>query len=289
MKIFLSWSKEPSKSVAAALYVWLKDVIQSLDPWMSDQDIQSGERWAGTIGTELEKHNFGILILTTKNQFESWINFEAGALSKVLGTSRVVPYLFNFKLADLSAGPLTQFHGREATKEGTLRLLKDINALIDRPLDEPQLLKAFELNWPFLEEKLQKISESFKDDSHSESAIVRTDNEKLDELIVLMRNFDRTLSKNEYYGTKRRKSFTKPDPYSLQSYFYVIRDILDNMDVVKEYEIEHDAMFINVVVDDLREDALIEEEVRNALYPTTHGEYKVAIENARKHRNRFKL
>jgi len=188
MKVFLSWSKEPSQAIAAAMHTWLQDVIQSLDPWMSDQDIQSGERWAATIGAELQNHNFGILVLTAENQLEPWINFEAGALSKMIGTSRVVPYLFGFTLPNLSAGPLTQFHGREATEEGTRRLMEDINGALPKPLSEAQLEKAFKKNWPDLQARLEKIAhEDQKRRQAQASTPARTDGNKLDELLVLVR------------------------------------------------------------------------------------------------------
>lgn len=42
MKVFISWSGETSKKVALALKAWLPNVIQALDPWMSDKDIEKG-------------------------------------------------------------------------------------------------------------------------------------------------------------------------------------------------------------------------------------------------------
>ena len=44
MKVFISWSGERSKQMAAALKEWLPTAIQYLEPWMSDTDIHAGDR-----------------------------------------------------------------------------------------------------------------------------------------------------------------------------------------------------------------------------------------------------
>jgi TIR domain len=61
MKVFISWSGERSQILAQALREWLPMVLQSVDPWLSQADIEAGERWAEKIAKELEGCNFGIL------------------------------------------------------------------------------------------------------------------------------------------------------------------------------------------------------------------------------------
>jgi uncharacterized protein YqfB (UPF0267 family) len=184
MKIFLSWSKHPSKEVVLALHRWLPSVIQLLDPWMSDQDIQSSERWSNSIGSQFEENNFGIIILTHNNQREPWINFEAGALSKVIDKSRVVPYLFGLQIADLLSGPLSQFHGRESNRDGTWQLIRDINASLANPLDQNRLERAFGLNWPELESRLTEILDA----TTNEFTPKRTDGDKINEILGFIRD-----------------------------------------------------------------------------------------------------
>jgi hypothetical protein len=39
MRVFISWSGEPSRSIARALDGWLESVVQHVDAWMSDEEI----------------------------------------------------------------------------------------------------------------------------------------------------------------------------------------------------------------------------------------------------------
>lgn len=91
MKVFLSWSGDRSHYVAKALRDWLPLVLQFCEPWLSDRDIAAGDRWSEKIAKELEARNVGIIVLTRDNIRAPWVLFEAGALSKALVTSQVVP------------------------------------------------------------------------------------------------------------------------------------------------------------------------------------------------------
>jgi len=42
MQIFISWSGDRSCLIAEAIRGWLPKVVQSVKPWMSDQDIAAG-------------------------------------------------------------------------------------------------------------------------------------------------------------------------------------------------------------------------------------------------------
>jgi hypothetical protein len=93
MKVFISFSGERSKAVAHALRGWLKNVLQALDPWFSEE-IVKGKRWSPEIAKQLDETRFGIVCLTAENLEAPWICFEAGACSKsVRDDAYVVPYL----------------------------------------------------------------------------------------------------------------------------------------------------------------------------------------------------
>ena len=62
MKIFISWSGEPSGAVGKALRDWLPNVIQVLDPWISKSDIDKGTRWSSEIAEQLQASRVGICV-----------------------------------------------------------------------------------------------------------------------------------------------------------------------------------------------------------------------------------
>jgi hypothetical protein len=112
VKVFLSWSGERSKAMAVGLREWLPLVLHYVEPWMSELDISAGGRWAVEVGRELEASNFGLICLTVENLSASWISFEAGALSKTVEKSSVVPYLLDVDFANVD-GPLAQFQAKK--------------------------------------------------------------------------------------------------------------------------------------------------------------------------------
>ena len=121
MRVFLSWSGERSQALGSALKDWLPMVLQYVEPWMSNQDIAAGSRWAIEVGKELEQSNFGVLCLTRDNLDAPWLLFEAGALSKVVEISAVCPYLLDVDVSEIS-GPLSQFQAKKNRQSGHTRL-----------------------------------------------------------------------------------------------------------------------------------------------------------------------
>ena len=64
MKVFISWSGDTSHNVALALREWLPSVLQSVEPYVSSEDIDKGARWSAEIGYQLNDTDFGILRVT---------------------------------------------------------------------------------------------------------------------------------------------------------------------------------------------------------------------------------
>jgi TIR domain len=158
MEVFLSWSGSRSKMVAESLRKWLPGVLQSVDPWISGADIEAGARWHQALSLRLNQCNFGVICLTPENLGSRWLLYEAGALSKSVEGSSVVPYLLGLRKADVD-GPLAHFQSVEADAEGTYSLLGAMNAVLpglnERQLPENTLREAFNLWWPKLDEAIR--------------------------------------------------------------------------------------------------------------------------------------
>jgi hypothetical protein len=157
MKAFISWSGDYSKKIAAELSDWLPKLIQAIKPFYSPNDIGIGNRWFSEVETILRDAHWGILCLTAENINSPWIMFEAGALSKNIGQSRVMPLLFGINYADIS-GPLAQFQAVKFNKEDFFRLIQSINDMPENSsLPHNVLAETFEKWWPDLEKKVTGI------------------------------------------------------------------------------------------------------------------------------------
>ena len=158
MKVFLSWSGESSKQTAVALLDWLGFVFDEVVIWMSASNIQAGSKWTDELNDELQKTSVGIICLSPDNLTSPWLLYEAGALSKSFNnTSRVIPYCIGIHPSEVQ-GPLAQFQGVAADKEGTFSLVKSINALLERRKPDERLATVFETWWPKLHQKLTAIT-----------------------------------------------------------------------------------------------------------------------------------
>lgn len=154
MRVFISWSGPRSKHLADALRSWLPKVLQSVKPWMSEEDIAAGSRWLPEVSGELSAARVGILCVTPENQSAPWLVFEAGALSKTLEQTYVCPLLFDLELGQLS-GPLAQFQASRLARDGVMRLIETLNgALGPAGLQSEALAEVFDVWWPKLEAKI---------------------------------------------------------------------------------------------------------------------------------------
>jgi hypothetical protein len=183
-KVFLSQSGETSRAVAEALAEWIPNVIQSVQPFVSSEDIEKGARWATDIARELEASSVGVLCMTADNLEAPWIMFEAGALSKTVQQSRVIPYLLDIEPTDMT-GPLVQFQAARANKDETRQLMRTINGtLTDGRLPDTKLETAFEVWWPKLQAKLDEIRARR---ASGPPVVRRSTNEMLEEILALSR------------------------------------------------------------------------------------------------------
>jgi TIR domain len=158
VKVFISWSGPRSRTVALTLRGWLREVIQSVDPFVSTA-ISAGARWGEELDTQLATTDFGIVCVTPENLDSRWLNYEAGALGKAVGVARVVPYLIGMREhAEVVDSPLTRFQAKLAMTE-TLGVIESLNQAIDRPIESPLLNTLYDRAWPALRQVLETLPE----------------------------------------------------------------------------------------------------------------------------------
>ena len=182
MKIYLAWSGGKSLEIATFLGNWISHVIQAVEPWIS-KEIDKGVKWQEQIGKQLEEVKVGVVCLTPENLLAPWINFEAGAISK-MKDSYVCTFLLNLEHNDVPQ-PLSQFQYTKPEKEDIKRLLQTINKLVgelkEKALTEKHLDEVFEIYWPKLEKELKDMS------ARTATPPVREQKEILDEILTIVR------------------------------------------------------------------------------------------------------
>lgn len=187
--VFISWSGARSRRVAAVLKQRLPDVIQALTPWMSEQDIDAGELWSHAVDQNLGTNDSGILCLTPENLTAPWLLFEAGALSKHFGRSRVRPYLIGLKPSDVT-GPLSRFQSVGLSRGDTKKLIESINRGMSTPLPEARLNSTFDLVWPQLERELAVAAAS--EEADEAAGPHRSPQDMLEEMLAILRAQERS-------------------------------------------------------------------------------------------------
>lgn len=156
-------------------------VVQSVKPWMSDEDIAAGSRWLAEVSSTLNSAKIGLICVTPENQHNPWLLFEAGALSKTLEQLCVCPLVFEMTPGQL-AGPLTQFQANRLDRDGIGRVVATINrSLGEREIDPRQLEEILNVWWPSLEAKLDSLRPA------PAPVALRSTANQLEELLALAR------------------------------------------------------------------------------------------------------
>ncbi|MBK9166395.1 MAG: toll/interleukin-1 receptor domain-containing protein [Bryobacterales bacterium] len=194
MKVFISWSGDRSRSLAQGLREWLPLVLHYVEPWLSEADIEAGERWAQSVAKELAASNFGIICVTSENITSPWVLFEAGALTKSLETSRVIPLLLDLEFSDVS-GPLAQFQAKKLARPGVGEVIQSIQKNAEQPIPEARAKQLFEALWPEFEKKLEAIPDDAPAERH-----MRLQHEILEELVASVRALDARIRDVEEAG-----------------------------------------------------------------------------------------
>jgi hypothetical protein len=184
MKVFISWSGERSHALADALHAWIPLVLHYVEPWLSQADIEAGQRWAEQVAKELEASNFGIICVTRDNVGSPWVLFEAGALAKSLQGSRVIPLLLDLEFRDIT-GPLAQFQAKKVDRSGLFEVVQSLNQNPTHAVPEDRVKQLFDALWPEVEKKVASIPKAAAVVKHA-----RPQPEILEELVTSVRSLD---------------------------------------------------------------------------------------------------
>jgi len=147
-----------SGEVATELREFLKVIFDpNIDLFMSDEDIEAGDRGQARIAEELAGTSVGIVVVTRENQHRQWLNFEAGALSKAVKgeKSRVIPLLIDLAHGSELVGPLTNFQYIPWGREGVGKLVRSLNGFVKA--DEGVIEKRLNSEWGSFEEAVRTL------------------------------------------------------------------------------------------------------------------------------------
>jgi hypothetical protein len=164
VKVFISWSGEPSRSIAEALADWLQDVLpQQLETWMSARDISSGDRWSDEVAGALDETDFGIVCVTRGNQDAPWLIFESGAVAKSVARGKVVPLCIDLQIADIK-GPLATFQARLLDEKDMKRLVQDLNQSAGTKIPPKRVEINFNSSWAHLKAAIDQAKSAARSD-----------------------------------------------------------------------------------------------------------------------------
>jgi len=180
MDVFLSWSGHASRHVASVLREWLPSFVHSVKPWMSQEDLRVGAKWAEELSSKLEATEALIICMTPESMESAWVHFEAGAAARTQERIFICPFLFGLSPHDV-VGPLSHFQSCSATKEGTHRLLQELNRHAnDNAVDPTVIEKSFAKFWPDFSAALSAVTPG--------KAPVRSERDVLNEILDLTRS-----------------------------------------------------------------------------------------------------
>jgi hypothetical protein len=207
MKLFISWSGERSEALARGLREWLPLVLHFIEPWLSQSDIQPGERWSAEVAKELEGSNFGIICVSRDNLSSPWLLFEAGALAKSMQDGRVIPLLLDLDFKEVT-GPLAQFQAKKSEASGIKELVSSLNKAATAPVPELQLDRLFSALWPDLEKSISTIPKGATPAKHN-----RPQGEILEDLVSGVRAMEmriRDVMEDDPATRRSKRSYFRP-------------------------------------------------------------------------------
>lgn len=181
--VFIGYGGQKSRLVAQALREWLRCLSPDIQPWLSTLDMPPGGLWPLQLANKLQKTRAGILCVTKDNTSSSWLNFEAGALSRSVETALVVPYAIDLDPSSIPT-PIGHFQGVAATRRDTLRMVSRLFEALGADYDwKSNIFDAF---WPMMNRFITAANTIVPLDAEA----VETDLKKIEDTAVAQRTTD---------------------------------------------------------------------------------------------------
>lgn len=200
-KVFISWSGELSKQVAALLKKWLPSVIQDIDPFFSRTDISKGGKGLDLVLENMRDSKIAISCLTKCNKEKPWIEFEAGFLDGL--KVPVCGFLINISDQEINY-PMKQFQLTVPEKDDMFNLLKTLNSCCINPISEDRLRSEFNDKWRKFLNAFNKI--------HSSTNEPISNEDQIENLIQKINDLQEKLNISQAVNDSLREELNKPRP-----------------------------------------------------------------------------
>jgi hypothetical protein len=152
MKVFISWSGDAGQRLAHRLHEWLPSIVPEASPFLSSE-ISGGEEWFTSLADALADAEFGIVCVTPKALKSPWLAFEAGALWRQTGRTRVVPLVAGLGTGDV-VGPFAHLQAKRFERRNVRSVCEQIAQATK--LESKRFQLNFEGIWPKLERDVRK-------------------------------------------------------------------------------------------------------------------------------------
>lgn len=142
MKVFISWSGEPSHQVARALRDWIPQVLRSVEPWLASAELKWGQSVAKSIKGDIKSADVILLCLTRQNMLSDWTKIETDV---AMGAGRpIIPICIDFSTFEL-AGRFAQYQALTLDELGVHRLVTVLNHLSPEPLETDKVERLLDI------------------------------------------------------------------------------------------------------------------------------------------------
>lgn len=201
--VFLSWSGEQSRKVAKEFSDLFEAVFTpTIKCFMSNKDISPGMRSISKLFEMLEKCNYGVCFINYENARAPWIQFEAGALSKIVDESQVMVLILDDNIDCLYGTPLNEFQHKLFSEDDIRSIFEEIIKKFNLSDEKESFIRRFNINWKEFYDNSYKALVMQKDNKQNGKVDQFPEKEELDSIKKMLLNMQNIL-KTDYSQTVR--------------------------------------------------------------------------------------